>query len=103
QRELACSTDFPPEPGLEAFAHHLFALGPERFGVLWIERVGSDAGTYRTDQPFGDLRHLAILAIATAYLLRWRHERGPDRRRGPLRDRLPLEGRRAGGCQLCID
>jgi hypothetical protein len=89
--------------GSEAFAHHLLALGPERLGVLRIEGVGSDPGTHRADQPFGDPRHLAILAISAAELLGRGDEGGPDRSRRALRNRFPLKGRPSVGCQLGID
>src|ERR1700720_4773605 len=87
----------------EAFTHHLLTLGPERLGMLRIKRIGPDAGAYRADQPFGDLGHLAILAIAAAHFLGRGNEGGPDGRRRPLRNRLPLEGWLALGRQLGVD
>src|SRR5271155_1232508 len=94
---------FDRQVELEAFAYHLLAPGPERLGALWIERIGSDAGADRAERSFGDLRHLAILAIAAGDIFRRGDERGPDRCRGSLRDRLPLEGWLAVGSQLGID
>jgi hypothetical protein len=65
--------------------------------VLRIEGVGPDAGADRADQPFGDLRHLAVLAVAAADLFGRGDEGGPDGGRGSLGDRLELEGRPALG------
>jgi hypothetical protein len=68
----------------------------------------SDAGGQkrsptRADQPFGDPRHLAILAVAAADLFGRDDEGGPDRGRHALGDRLELEGRPALGRQLDVD
>src|SRR5580692_7771571 len=100
---LDASASFDGQVESEAFTHHLLAPGPERLGALRIERIGSDAGAHRADRSFDDLRHLAILAVAAADILRWGNESRPDRCRGSLRDRLPLEGRLAVGGQLGID
>src|ERR1700736_2546827 len=66
----------------EALADQFLAPGPERLGVLRIKGVGPDAGAHRADQPFGDLRHLRVLAVAAADLFSRGDEGGPDRGRG---------------------
>src|SRR5258708_35958217 len=54
--------------------------------MLRIEGVRPDAGAHRADQPFGDLRHLAVLAVAAADLFGRGDEGGPDRGRCSLGD-----------------
>src|SRR3984957_7017298 len=63
----------------ETLAHHLLAPGPERLGVLRIEGVGPDAGAHRTDQPVGDRRYLAVLAVTAADLFGRGDDGSPDR------------------------
>src|ERR1700693_4160227 len=89
-----------PVTGSEAFPHYLLALGPERLGVLRIKGVGPDPGAHRTDRPIGDLRYVAVLAVAAADLFGRGDEGGPDRGRGSLGDRLDLEGRPPFGSML---
>ena len=79
----------------DAFADQFLASGPQHRRVRRVDRIGSDAGADGADQPFGDLRHAAVLAIATADCLGRGEECGPDRCGGALRDRLEPEGRLA--------
>src|ERR1700761_5731162 len=93
------------DPRSEGFADHLFALLPESFGILWVDGV--------TAHPFTDwVNHsavrnyfadVAVLAVLRADLVRRGYEAGPDRGRGSLRDRLPLERRFAFCSELLVD
>src|SRR5690349_13417372 len=80
---------------LEAFADHLFALGPEGSRVFAIECVWT-----HTASEFGaavdDVGNVAVFAIAPADVFRRRDDACPHAGRGALRDGLPLEGRQAG-------
>src|ERR1700722_1918503 len=68
-----------------------------------IERIGPDARAHGTDQPVCHLRYLAILTVTASHGVGRGDESGPYRRRGALRDRLPLEGRPPAARQLGID
>jgi CDGSH-type Zn-finger protein len=52
----------------ESLVHHLLALGPQRLGAVWIERVGAKAAADVV--AVGDFRHMAVVIVRNGlYLL----------------------------------
>src|SRR5271168_1259360 len=69
----------------EGLAHHPFAPGPQRFGVLGIKGVGAHAlADCAEGVAFQSFRDMAVLAIATPDHICRRDDAGPDRRRRSL-------------------
>src|SRR5271163_355545 len=75
------------------FPDHFFAFLPQRFRVVWIERITAhafaNAANHRGVRH--DFPHMAVLAIAATDLPSRRNNTRPYGRRCPLRDRLPRE------------
>src|SRR5262245_12352809 len=88
----------------EPFAHHLFALLPERLGTLGIEGVAAHTFADRADLLVvgHDRADVTVLAVAPAHLVGRGDYSRPDRGRRPLGDRLELEGRLALGRKVSI-
>src|SRR5438552_1306772 len=96
----ACSRRRPVRRS-EPLPDHFLALGPQRFGAFRIERIGADAAArVWIFLQFGDM---TILAIFAANRVRGCDKARPDRGGRALRNRLPLEGRRAGGLVRLFD
>src|SRR4051812_38545875 len=81
----------------EALADHFLALGPQRLGVVGIERVRAHAAADgQVGTGVDSLRDVAVLAVVAADGIGGRNHASPDAGGGALRDGLPLEGLGAG-------
>jgi hypothetical protein len=69
-------------------AHHLLALGPELLGTVWIDGVGADAAPDAGADigVFCEFRHMAVLAVAAAYIIGGGDDAAPHRGRRALRN-----------------
>jgi spore coat polysaccharide biosynthesis protein SpsF (cytidylyltransferase family) len=77
----------------ERFAHHLFALAPERVCVCNVECIAANAlADGRNDHIVrNDFAHVTVFAIAASNVFRCCHHRSPYRSRRTLWDRLELK------------